>query len=261
MTFIITLIAWILERFFHWHHLKRWEWFTHYEKWLSVHIKTWQPYLRLLINVLPPLMVVGFINVLLSSFLYGIFKFIFGVFVLLYCLGPENLWVEVYQKIEQNHKGEKKAVDHVEYFHEKFVRSIFIKANDRIFAVMFWFVLLGPIGAVLYRLIDIFSVREEYGLMPIAVQSKQVLDWIPIRIFTFFFALGGHFTDVIGIWKKHFTQGLEMNEFLLTECGMAALDRESPNQDISSLGKDALGLLDRAFVMGLVVLAICVLIL
>jgi len=261
MTFIITLIAWILERFFHWHHLKRWQWFSHYEKWLSVYIKTWPPYLQLLISVLPPLIVVGFINVLLAGFLYGILKFIFGVFVLLYCLGPENLWVEVYQKIEENQKNEKSPVDHGEDFHEKFVRSIFIKANDRIFAVMFWFVLLGPIGAVLYRLIDIFSVREEYQLLPIAKQSKQVLNWIPIRIFTFFFALGGHFTDVIAIWKKHFMQGLGMNEILLTECGMAALDRETSNQDISSLGKDALGLLDRAFVMGLVVLAIFVLIL
>lgn len=126
--------------------------------------------------------------------------------------------------------------------------------------MIFWFVLLGPLGALLYRLIDIFSAREEFGLVPIAFRIKQVLDWIPIRIFTFFFALGGHFTEVIAIWKKSLLLGLEMNEFLLTECGMAALD-QTEHQEFSGLAKEALSLLDRVFVMGLVVLAIGVLIL
>lgn len=268
MAFIITLIALVMERFFHWQHLRQWHWFIKYENSLSGVIGGWPPYLRLLVNLLPPLLLIVLIQVLLSGLLYGIFTLIFGVLVLLYCLGPENLWVEVYKYIQAANDDEKSAMDNVSSifhispdremsFHEALTRAIFIKANDRIFSVVFWFVLLGPVGAVLYRLIDIFTERSEWGLSNDALRIKQILDWIPVRIFAFFAALCGNFMESYTIWKKDVLQGPHANETLLTDCGLAALDQNNTSVGIE---KEALNLLDRVFVLALVVLAIGVLI-
>lgn len=269
MAFIITLIALVMERFFHWQHLRQWRWFLNYEASLNRYIGNWPASLRLLVNILPPILIVGILSSLLSGLFYGILELIFGVVVLLYCLGPENLWVEIYKYIQAANQNDQTGMQHVMQtfhispdremgFHEALTRAIFVKANDRIFAVIFWFVILGPLGAMLYRLITIFAERPEWGLSDISHKLKQLLDWIPVRIFTFFFALGGHFTEVISSFQKYLTQGPHANDVLLTECGIKALDYKTSSDGI--MEKEALQLLDRVFVLGLVVLAIGVLI-
>lgn len=269
MAFIITLIALVMERFFHWQHLRQWRWFLSYEAGFNRFIGSWPSPIRLILNILPPILIVGLISFLISGFFYGILELIFGVVVLLYCLGPENLWVEIYKYIQAASQNDQSGMEHVIRtfhispdremgFHETLTRAIFVKANDRIFAVIFWFVVLGPLGAILYRLITIFSERVEWGLSDISQKVKQLLDWIPVRIFTFFFALGGHFVEVFTEWKKNVMLGPYANDMLLTECGIKALDYKSAGEGI--MEKEALQLLDRVFVLGLVVLAIGVLI-
>lgn len=273
MTFIITLIAFVMERFFHWHHLRHWRWFIHYERWLSIHISRLPAWLRLIINVLPPMVLIGIIGQLLSGWFYGLFELIFGVIVLLYCLGPDNLWVQVYRCInnkddpsiavsQANEAFGVTSPDNSQAFHQALVRAIFIAAHQRIFSVIFWFVVLGPLGAVLYRLIELFSLRKELGLVEIATQIKRILDWLPVRLLTFLFALGGHFTEVFTCWKQGALKGLNSNEQLLTDCGMAALDVMEGGQlpETGEAEKEALELLDRVFVMALVLLAIIIII-
>jgi len=275
MTFIITLIALVMERFFHWHHFRQWHWFLNYERWLSEHSGRMPDMVRLIISLTPPLVVIGVIGYLLSGWFYGIAELIFGVVVLLYCLGPYNLWVQVFHCIDELQKenpemaieAAKKsfgvsAIKNSQAFHKALVRAIFIAAHERIFSVIFWFVVLGPLGAVLYRLIDLFSMREELGLTDIALKIKQAMDWIPVRIFTFIFALGGHFTEVFAVWKTGFSKGLDSNENLLADCGLAALDvmEEDKIPEKGAAEKEALDLLDRVFAMALVLLAMIVIV-
>lgn len=250
MTFLITLIALLMERFFHWHHLRQWRWFFRYEQWLADHIDRFSAWIRLAINVMPPVLLVGLISCLLTGWFYDIFKFIFSVVVLLYCLGPENLWVQVYQSMNSQES------------HQHHVEEIFIAAQQRIFSVIFWFVLLGPMGAVLYRLIALFSEKKELNLLEPAAKSQSVLDWLPVRIFTFLFALGGHFVEVFDCWKKKVFLGLDYNQALLVECGMAALDVMENGQvsETSEAEKEALKLIDRVFVIAMVILAAIVII-
>ncbi len=243
MTFIITLISLAIERFFHWSHLRHWRWFNTYQQWLSHSRVSRLPSLVLFILALLPFAVLaGLMNHFLTGWLYGILKILFGIIILVYCLGPSNLWVQANRHHNQ---------------------SIFIAANERVFAVVFWFVIFGPVGAVLYRSIALMSAGSPLGLTPIAKKLQQCLDWIPIRIFTFIFALGGHFTQVFACWKKMVLKGPESNDAMLSECGLAALDiREG--QLISEDGareREVLVFLDRVFVMSLVILAIIVLIL
>jgi len=266
---MITLIALLLERFFHWHHMRHWRWFSNYERWLSPRMSAMPAALILVAIVVPPLLIIGLLQHFLAHWLWGALEFVFSVVVLLYCLGPDNLWVQVYRCMNDLTKEDPAAIGRVQAafglstadnstaFHQTFVRAIFLASHQRIFAVLFWFVLLGPVGAVLYRLIESVSSQMLTGAK-LAGQMKEWLDWLPVRAEAFLFALGGHFTAVFACWKRDVLKGPSHNEQFLADCGVAALD-VARLPDAGFAEKEALALIDRAFVIGLVILAMVVL--
>jgi membrane protein required for beta-lactamase induction len=283
MTFIITLISLVIERFFDWSHVRQWHWFMTYQRWLTMHFANWPAYVVLVVCLVPPLCVVGLINHLLSGWLFYLLKLLFGILVLVYCLGPQNFWAQVYQCLNELQSDESSTtIQRVQTvlgltlpdaaqsgyapfsqaFHRAFTHALFIEANTRVFAVFFWFILLGPVGAVLYRAVSLCKTQGSVLAAP-ALQWQRVLDWLPARCFTFIFALGGHFTQVIQHWKQFIFSSPRTNESLITECGVAALDILEENRipEDGSAEKETLALLDRVFVMGLVILAVIVLVL
>jgi membrane protein required for beta-lactamase induction len=137
------------------------------------------------------------------------------------------------------------------------VRAIFLASHQRIFGVVFWFVILGPIGAVFYRLIEGISSQMLTG-STLARQIKGLLDWLPVRLEVLLFALGGHFTAVLIHLKRDALKGPGHNDQFLADCGMAAMDAERLSGSVN-IEQEALGLIDRAFMIGLVIFAIAVL--
>jgi membrane protein required for beta-lactamase induction len=273
MTFIITLISLVIERFFHWGHLRQWRWFGAYQRNLGGRISSWPSWLILLICALPLLLLVGIINCVLDHWLYGLPKIIFGVIVLLYCMGPNNLWLQTFSCITQLHKEDPQiAINcaqsdfHIaqpansQAFHKSLTSAIFIEANHRVFAVVFWFILLGPVGAVLYRFVALCTEQTDLGLTVLSRKMQSILDWVPARLFTLLFALGGNFMDVFKIWRRDAKSSFEGNDKLIAECGLAALECKGNNQlpEDGASEKAALELLDRVFIMGLLILAMIV---
>ncbi len=275
MTFIITLVALVAERFFHWGQLRHWRWFMKFQRWLSMtKVNQWPSALSLTICILPALLLVGLVNGILGSFLFGILKLIFGIFILMYCLGPKNFWVQAYSCMaELNNDDTQSALEKIDAafqigtpensqaFHRALVNAFFLASYQRVFGVVFWFVVLGPVGAVLYRLLTLLCVDSPLGLNQKALKWLSILDWVPVRLFTFMFALAGHFTCVFQCWKSLVFTGIKMNDTLLLNCGIAALAL-TENKLIPETGeaeKEALGLLDRVYVIALVILAVCVL--
>lgn len=275
MTFIVTLIALIIERFFHWSQLRHWQWFSRYQYFLNIRIGNQSKYLLLFACVFPPVLVVALLGYLLCGWWYNIPELVFSLLILIYCLGPKNLWLQIYSCINALNKGDPReaieqvktafgvtSVDQPQAFHQAFTRVIFVAANQRIFAVLFWFAVLGPWGAVLYRLINLCNVNGIFGMSEIALQAQAILDWIPARVFAFIFALVGDFTNVFSYWKRDVKEGLGSNENILGDCGTAALGFAEadhfPEGGIAE--KEALALLDRVFIMILVILAVSVLI-
>jgi AmpE protein len=274
MTFINILAALIIERFFDWNHIRRWTWFINFQKWVGLRISKMPAYLVLALTILPAVLVVALLNHLLAHGLYGVLKLLLGVVILVYCLGPTNFWAEAYTSIGLLHADDNQAAlekiknafgvmvsGTPEGFHRAFTNALFIEANRRVFAVIFWFMLLGPAGAVLYRQVDLcrlqgISTTRSAGIV------QLWLDWLPVRVFTFLFALAGHFIKVIQFWKHDVFTPPKMNDTLLSECGIAALDvLQGELMPVDGLAEKAtISLLDRAFVIGLVILAIIVLI-
>jgi len=278
MTFIVTLIALLIERFFDWSHLRRWVWYSNYQRAATKRFSDKSPYFVLAVTIIPLLLLVVLVEVMVKHTLFGLVEFLFQLFLFLYCLGPQNLWADTFACINALVQGDTQLAGEKlkssfgvtdassrQALHGQLLKHIFIAANRRIFAIVFWFMVLGPVGAVLYRTITLSSAdfpKQEAvpGLLHEARSIESILDWIPVRILACVFALGGHFVKVFSCWRKKPLLELKMNEDLLTECGAAALgnnDIENIAED-GSLERSAISLLDRSFVITLVAVAIIV---
>lgn len=257
MTFIVTFISLIIERFFDWSHLRRWGWFTSYQHFVFKKVPKLPSYLSLALVILPLLLVVLLLQTILVGVLYGFLSLLFQILLLMYCLGPRNLWADAFQSINAVAHGDPNGAARLQtagVTDNRLIDLIFIEANNRVFALVFWFVVLGPVGAVLYRTVTLsVDSATEYGKT--ARQLKDILDWMPIRLFTFFCALGGHFVKVVSCWRNKMFLRLQSNQLVLTECGVAALGEDQ----IQVVQKSAVDLIDRAFVVFLVVIAVGVL--
>ena len=82
-------------------------------------------------------------------------------------------------------------------------------AHRHVFGPVFWFALLpGPTGPVLYRLARFLSQRwgarqdPDFGRFgEFSRRALGVLDWLPVRITGFAFAVVGDFADALDCWR------------------------------------------------------------
>lgn len=264
MTFIVIFISLLIERFFDWSHLRRWQGLITFQHAVLKRFKNVSPYLTLAVTILPLLIVVGIINMIVANWLYGFIQLIFHLIVVLYCLGPKNFWANAFASINALVQGD--TAGDKQSLHRQLLNQLFVAANRRVFAIVFWYFILGVVGAVLYRAVSLSSTDSEQEtvteLAPSARVIETVLDWLPVRVFTFLFALAGHFVQVLTCWRKLVLLGLSSNETMLTECGIAALGGEEGQlAEDGSVEKSAISLLDRVFVIVLIIIAIFVLLL
>ncbi|MEW6678271.1 MAG: cobalamin biosynthesis protein [Pseudomonadota bacterium] len=95
----------------------------------------------------------------------------------------------------------------------------------RLFGVVFWFVLLGGAGSVLYLLSHL--AREhwhgEARFGRVADLVVYGLDWLPARIAAFSFAIVGNFQDALESWRGQAGSWPDDNAGVLLAAGAGAL--------------------------------------
>lgn len=132
-------------------------------------------------------------------------------------------------------------------------RELFIISYERLFAVVFWFVIFGPGGLILYTSVivlrDLFTIKHE-NLLFYTLRLKAILDWVPIRLVGFSYALVGHFSSVAKLWQTHLQTGLQGDDtHLVVEYGCAALGVHENALD--KMQPEMADLVDRALILWL----------
>ena len=224
MTFVVLLLALLAERFL----LDQYDW--RQARWLeryfvtelSHHYRSWisDRYWGALIILTPPLLLVGLLQGAFEGIAGDSLSFIFAVAVLLYCFGPDDLETQAADYINAEERGDhdnakvfaqticqcepaNTPAERMRQVHE----SAIVQYNQRIFAVILWFLILGPLGAVLYRfsrqLGRFISKDSEPGPYAQGInQLLHILDWLPARLMVIAFALVGSFDGVMHRWRK-----------------------------------------------------------
>ncbi|MEH6590116.1 MAG: regulatory signaling modulator protein AmpE [Halioglobus sp.] len=144
---------------------------------------------------------------MLEPLLFGLIWIVAAVVVLLYAFGRQDFpaLAERYRNYCLNGDFEaaylfasselgltlhdQPDIDAVQ-IHEEIERALLYAGYQRWFAVLFYFLALGPVGALAYRLAQLSSVGAESQLV---VRVLFYADWIPARLLAAGFSLTGDF--------------------------------------------------------------------
>ena len=256
MSVLALVLALVLERLLtDLLHLRDARWLDGYFDWAARVFGRWPGHWRQLAAlsvVVLPVLPVGVVSLLLGSHLLGLPQLLFAVAVLLISFGPRDLKEEVDDYVAALAGGDpgesaRRATELLEHdasgrgagLRDALEDAIFVQANNRIFGVIFWFMLLGPAGAWLFRVSDLmrrrgaFEASRHGGTIPegsfeAALRELHgVLAWLPARFTALSYAVAGSFEDAFGNWKGAVDQAsatvLERSEDLLARVGRGSL--------------------------------------
>lgn len=170
--------------------------------------------------ILPPLAVFGVLQWMIDTHLWLGAQLVFGLIGLLISLGPRDLWEDVYALA---HARSEQAHDEVEARAVALCRrasgrrsgdidpptivgAVLVQGHERVLAVLLWFFVAGPTGALFYRL-----VRELPALAardPATRQTARVAEyvhglaaWIPARVVALVYMVAGQSGQALAGWR------------------------------------------------------------
>jgi adenosylcobinamide-phosphate synthase len=110
------------------------------------------------------------------------------------------------------------------------MEKLLLCAHRQFFGVFFWFAVLGPAGALLYRLAHILHQKwgaldhREYGRFGIFSDTAfRFLDWLPLRLTAVSFAVVGDFEDAIRCWQEQAAKWANPSQGIILASGAGAL--------------------------------------
>jgi AmpE protein len=176
--------------------------------------------------------------------LAALLQLAFGLVVLLFSFGPHAFEadIEAILKAPDQHSREAAAqllcddCETVTWTTADLGEATVYAALRRRFGVLFWFFLLGPAGALLYRLARQLGHDSSLVLDSAARTSARylanALDWAPAQLMVFTLALVGHWDAVIGAWRRWHQQAVPNSWYLSNPGFLGAAARADVLTDI-----------------------------
>jgi len=296
MSLLAILISLILKKLLPpMHRLRSFAWITSYCHWIHARLASHRHGIAsLLIIILLPLIGIAAVQYLLNDLLVFL-GFIFSIIVLTYSLGPKDKRQRAHEYLDAEERGDK---DNAESILQDIVscttpaplpedkpsrtraliECVLIQTHEQLLAILFWFVILGPMGAVLYRLtVELQQAGQRSGeatetgdaeFHAAVIRLHYVLAWIPGRLTALSYAVMGSFVHALHAWQNALhEEEMDTNNntnpqihHLLLRIGQAALQFDKhPLQDDSQHNdaiRETLDLCGRSLVAWITVLAL-----
>lgn len=237
MSLLVILISLALEKLAPpLDRLRNLTWFEHYSLWLRqrfVSHEHWRGTPALLIVVLIPTLGVAVAQSALNE-LSVFFSFIFNIVILSYCLGLKNKLHLVHQYLDTVESNDSEtaqtlldkllqiathnALPEDEQGRDKaLVETILIVTHDRILGVLFWFAILGPMGAIFYRLtVELMHLQKQQtpdadnaDFNAASLYLYHLLAWIPAHLTALSYAVTGSFVHALNAWRNNHEETIE----------------------------------------------------
>jgi len=219
--------------------VRHYGWYSDWLRWLGGRVaagSAWHQRWGIAIALVPPLLAVGLFQLALNEPLYGVAGLLFGIAVLFYVWGPRDLDVDVdaiaeaSDPLSRRDAASKLWPDDVAPSLDggSLVSAVFRSALRRWFGVLFWFLLLGPFGALMYRLAALSA--ESAGARDLPSENAAgartflaVLDWPVAQLMTLALALVGNFDTVLGAWRDTGGASFSLDNRFLAAAGRASV--------------------------------------
>lgn len=208
MKLFVVVVALLSERFFvHAASGKRFYWFSNYCHTLISKLQK-IPFLSSswakLVAVVTPLLTAASVILYISgSIFYGFAELVFNIIIFYYCLGPENPFY---------FKGSESS--------DSRTANYLIEANSKLFAVIFWYMALGPLATLLYRMISLCQNEDQVDGN--ARLLTGIFEWLPAKMTALLYLLAGNFQAGFHHFAKLFFTLPSNNQNILRLCGLGA---------------------------------------
>lgn len=278
VTLIVAHVAPDLAR------LRRFAWVAHLVRGLARVLGgtgLWRGYSGALLTLAVPTLLLWVVQCSLSGWAYGLGSFVLGCVVLFYCWGPRDLDLDVSDWVHAADPEARAAALRALYSQgppsaaqpQVLTDVVFQAALVRWFGVLFWFLLLGPAGALLYRVTQVLASAAEPAIEAPAEQKPaferlaQLMNWPVAQLMALALAVAADFDAVAAAWRDyHAAQGkvLVWDNGFLFAAARAAVDAdvqqfEPEHADAAIEAQDALALAWRVLYVWGVVFALFVL--
>ena len=216
---------------------RQYAWYDAWRHWLGTSVgDLWRKRYGVALALVPVLLVVALLQWLLDGPVYGLVGLVFDIVVLVYAWGPRDLDVDVEAVIDAHDAptrraaiarlgltGETAALDG-----PALVEAVFANALQRWFGVLFWFLLLGPVGAILYRLSAQSALAQDLPEQNRrgAQALKTALDWPVAQLVTLAMALVGNFDTVFSTWRESGGARFRLDTGFLAQAARASVRGE-----------------------------------
>ena len=222
--------------------MRHYDWYGQWLRWLDSRFpqeSPWRGRYGIALALLPPLLVVALFQIALDAPLLGLAGLLFGIAVLFYCWGPRDLDLDVEAIVAAPDAAARRAAAArldpdgatAALDPPALVAAVFANAQRRWFGVLLWFLLLGPFGAMLYRLAALAAEGEYAGRLPPEMLRGAhwlfaLLNWPVAQLMTLALALVGNFDTVIGAWKDNGGASFDLEAGFLAAAARASVRSE-----------------------------------
>lgn len=220
-------------------------WFERYTSWLETRLAGhgfWYGPGGVLVTLLIPLALLGALVYLVAQ-VHFILGFLLSLLALVYSFGPPpGSLVDDYadalgsdddaacREILGRILDDDGAVD--EAGQDRVLSSIMLRAHEYLFAVVFWFLLLGAVGGLLYCLAANLARRHEKaedGYAGAVRDLHNILMWPSARLLALGFALGGSLVSALESWRTVSGHTLDISREVIAVSGFGALHYDPAN--------------------------------
>ena len=253
-------------------------WFERYHEWLGgrlAGVTYWNGPCGLLLTLAIPLAVLA-VLVYLASEAHFLLGFVLSFLVLVYSFGPslKSLVDGHVDALDQDDAAAGEATLAQILYGEpeegavgegRVLGSIMLRAHEYLFAVIFWFLLLGAVGALLYCLVLNLTQRYEKsddGYAGAVRDLHNILMWPSARLLALGFALGGSLVSALESWRTVSGHTLAISRDVIAQAGFGALHYEPGNKADADKAnfinrlKETMALINRTLIVWLIVLGL-----
>ncbi|MCC5791121.1 MAG: hypothetical protein JJT82_00725 [Legionellaceae bacterium] len=243
MKLLVILLCLFSERFLvHGLSHVRFRWLGAYTEKMTTMLPDYavlkKPLSQWIIVLLPLLLALAAVLYLTDAWLWGLVGFVVNLIVFYYCLGPDNAFYPPAAELLAS--GNEPASPYL------------ANVNPQLFAPVFWYLLLGPVFLLFYRLNDLLRHYPAYN--PYASITAAGIEWLPARITSLCYALAGHFQKGFSPFREHLWTPIGNNAQILQATGLAAIHPDDPDKAVNL--PQAEELVEQALMVYLVLLAL-----
>ena len=217
-------------------------WYADWLRWLDGRFEEGSPWhgrWGIVLAVAPPLLLLALFQYALEGTMFGLASLVLGIVVLFYAWGPRDLDLDVEAVLDAPDATSRRAAamslwpepEAVSLDGGALVDAVFRNALRRWFGVLFWFLVFGPFGALMYRLVELAAHGPFARILPHdtvlgARTLLSALEWPVAQLMTLALAIVGNFDTVLAAWRNNGGASFDLDNRFLAAVGRASVRTE-----------------------------------